>query len=159
MKLSQCKRLKEMQKTMDIVFALMHLDLEACTIALLSELLPILLLTNMQTQLIEPNSRILAKLCVYLILATMEAPGGSSKKRSRVEDEDGSSPLPKIRKLTDQQNVGSGSQGSGGDSNDGNLPAIREPLQQCLQNLFKMFHQQVKPVKSFLKYKYYKYLF
>ena len=128
---------------MDIVFALMHLDIEACTIALLSELLPILLLNNVETQLIEPHSRILAKLCVYLILATMEAPGGNSKKRSRNEDEDGSSPLPKIRKLTDQQNVGSGSVGSSGDSNDGTLPNIREPLHQCLQSLFKMFHQQV----------------
>jgi len=43
-----CKYVKDMTRTMDIVFAIMHLDIERCTIALLSELLPMLLRNKMQ---------------------------------------------------------------------------------------------------------------
>lgn len=42
-KVFQCKFIKDMEKTKDIIFAIMHLDIERCTIALLTELLPILL--------------------------------------------------------------------------------------------------------------------
>lgn len=44
----QCKYSKDMLKTMDIVFSLMHLDIERCTIALLSDWLPMLLLNKLQ---------------------------------------------------------------------------------------------------------------
>lgn len=37
-----------MNKTMDIVFAIMHLDMERCTIALLSQLVPMMLLNKLQ---------------------------------------------------------------------------------------------------------------
>lgn len=46
--ITQCKYMKDMLKTMDIVFALMHLDIERCTIALLNEWLPMLLLNKLQ---------------------------------------------------------------------------------------------------------------
>lgn len=46
--ITQCKYVKDMVKTMDIVFALMHLDIERCTIALLNEWLPMLLLNKLQ---------------------------------------------------------------------------------------------------------------
>lgn len=42
-KIFQCKFIKDMEKTKDIIFGIMHLDIEKCTIALLTELLPILL--------------------------------------------------------------------------------------------------------------------
>jgi mediator of RNA polymerase II transcription subunit 24 len=42
------KFIKEMESTMDIVFAVMHLDIEACTEALLRDILPIMLLNNNQ---------------------------------------------------------------------------------------------------------------
>lgn len=46
--ITQCKYVKDMLKTMDIVFALMHLDIERCTISLLNEWLPMLLLNKLQ---------------------------------------------------------------------------------------------------------------
>jgi mediator of RNA polymerase II transcription subunit 24 len=39
---------QEMTRTMDIVFAIMHLNIEKCTISLLSEMIPMLLLNKMQ---------------------------------------------------------------------------------------------------------------
>lgn len=44
----QCKYSREMYKTMDIVFALMHLDIERCSMALLQEWLPMILLNKNQ---------------------------------------------------------------------------------------------------------------
>lgn len=44
----QCKHSKDMLKTMDIVFSLMHLDIERCTVSLLTEWLPMLLLNKLQ---------------------------------------------------------------------------------------------------------------
>lgn len=44
----QCKYSKDMLKTMDMVFSLMHLDIERCTLALLTEWLPMLLLNRWQ---------------------------------------------------------------------------------------------------------------
>lgn len=44
----QCKYVKDMEKTMDIVFSLMHLDIERCTVALLGEWLPMLLSNKLQ---------------------------------------------------------------------------------------------------------------
>lgn len=43
-----CKYSKDMLKTMDIVFSLMHLDIERCTLALLTEWLPMLMLNKLQ---------------------------------------------------------------------------------------------------------------
>lgn len=37
-----------MSKTVDIVFAIMHINIEACTVSLLSEYLPMLLLSKVQ---------------------------------------------------------------------------------------------------------------
>lgn len=44
----KCKFIKEMETTMDIVFAIMHLNIEQCTEALLKEILPILLFNKNQ---------------------------------------------------------------------------------------------------------------
>lgn len=43
-----CKYRKDAERIMNIVFALMHLDIEGCTSVLLSEVLPILLLNRSQ---------------------------------------------------------------------------------------------------------------
>lgn len=71
----QAKYTKDMLKSMDVVFSLLHLNIEACTISLLTEWLPMLLMNCSQhkVQLIEPQSTVLARLCVMCILATMEA--------------------------------------------------------------------------------------
>lgn len=47
-KIFACKFAKEMLVAMDIVFALMHVDIRRCTVALLSEWLPMLLMNRMQ---------------------------------------------------------------------------------------------------------------
>lgn len=44
----QCKYVQDMQQTTDIVFAIMHLNIESCTMALLNEILPIMLLNKTQ---------------------------------------------------------------------------------------------------------------
>lgn len=43
-----CKFSKDMKKYADIVFAIMHLNIEKCTVALLSDLLPMLLINKTQ---------------------------------------------------------------------------------------------------------------
>lgn len=65
-----------------------------------------------------------------------------SKKRSREADEiDSLSPLTKMRKTNQDGSVGMGSECETEEKD--NTPPIKESLQLCLQNLFKMFHQQV----------------
>lgn len=44
----RCKFTKELLRTMDIVFALMHMHIEQCTVALLGEWLPMLMLNRLQ---------------------------------------------------------------------------------------------------------------
>lgn len=44
----KCKFIKEMETTVDIVFSIMHLNIEACTEALLHEILPIMMLNKNQ---------------------------------------------------------------------------------------------------------------
>lgn len=82
----------------------------------------------------------LAKLCVYAILSTMET-SETSRKRPREDDED-LSPMAKMRKTgIDQQSVGSGIEGSSGDKDSSS--SLKESLRASLQDLFKIFHQQV----------------
>uniref|UniRef100_A0AAG5DC83 Mediator of RNA polymerase II transcription subunit 24 n=1 Tax=Anopheles atroparvus TaxID=41427 RepID=A0AAG5DC83_ANOAO len=167
-KLFLCKYVRDLNKTMDIIFAIMHLDIERCTIALLSQLVPMMLLNSKQTpEIVDPQSRILAKLCVYAIIVTMEASLTASKKRPRgaatgldVEDPlDSLCSSAKLRKL-DIDGMGVGCDGTVGLGNEFGLegaleavagfgepvaaPAtIREPLQGCLQTLFRTFTQYI----------------
>lgn len=143
----QCKYTKDMMKTMDIVFALMHLDIERCTVALLSEWIPMLLLNKLQKmEIIEPQSSVLAKLCVYCILSSIDLPlNASTKKRSHASENDdieNLAPLLKTRKLNPEH---------GGDITSGEYvfesvvsrdpPLMRESIQTSLQNIFKIFGQ------------------
>ncbi|XP_058460043.1 mediator of RNA polymerase II transcription subunit 24 [Malaya genurostris] len=147
-----CKYVRDMNKTMDIVFAIMHLDIERCTIALLSQLVPMMLLNKLQiSEIVDPFSRVLAKLCVYCITATMEAPVSPTKKRTRTamagdgDELDALCPTPKMRKV--------GSESCDSSSSDFMLEnalaardgpsTLKEPLQGCLQALFKTFSQYI----------------
>lgn len=88
----------------------------------------------------ESHSKMLAKLCVYAILSTMET-SETKRKRSR-EDDDDTSPLTKVRKTgIDQQSVGSGIEGHSGDKESSS--PLRDTLRISLSDLFKIFHQQV----------------
>lgn len=145
-KILQCKYLKDMNKTMDLVFAIMHLDIERCTIAFLSQILPILLLNKIHSsKIVEPHLSVLARLCVYCMLSTMESPAQPSKKRSRsdIEDIENLCTNTKIRKL----NMDHSGDSSSSDYFTENIitreppTTVREPLQKCLQKLFKIFSQ------------------
>lgn len=82
----------------------------------------------------------LAKLCVYAILSSMET-SDTNRKRPREDDED-LSPMAKMRKTgIDQQSVGSGIEGNSGDKDSNSM--LKESLRLSLQDLFKIFHQQV----------------
>lgn len=105
--------------------------------------------------MIEPQSTCLARLCVYAIIATLDlCLSSTSKKRphSRSEEPaDFNVRSAKIRKLNSDDSSNSSltdypmesdfSDSVTGDFTEQNLPVIREPLQSCLQNLFKMFAQ------------------
>ncbi|XP_059614559.1 mediator of RNA polymerase II transcription subunit 24 [Phlebotomus argentipes] len=140
-----CRHISDMLRVMDIAFAIMHLDIEQCTVALLEDLLPMLLLNKLQcVELMEPHSSVVARLCVCAILATLETPGRMKKKRSRTDQEDIETlcPPPKVRKLNPDLTAG--------DSCSSDMPTenlinreppatVPEPLAGCFQSLLKMF--------------------
>lgn len=137
------KSIKDMQNTMDISFAIMHLNIEACTETLLKDILISMLFNNNQMlKITEPQSKSLAKLSVYAILATMEhVEVSSSKKRPRsIEDNDLSlSPAAKLRKTGVDQSISVESQCDKEISNQ----QLKESLRVSLQELFRVFHQQL----------------
>lgn len=87
----------------------------------------------------ESQSKVLAKLCVYAILSTLETTE-TNRKRPREEDED-LSPMAKMRKTAIEQSVGSGVEGASGDKDQSST--FKESLRVSLQDLFKIFLQQV----------------
>jgi mediator of RNA polymerase II transcription subunit 24 len=91
----------------------------------------------------KPQSRILAKLCVYSILSTIDTPDvHPQKKRPRSDDDEDLSPMAKMRKTNlEQQSVGAATEGMTGEKDQ--LPPLKESLQSSLMDLFKIFHQQV----------------
>ena len=116
-------------------------------------------------ELVEPQSTVLARLCVYCIVSTLEQPlTGHQKKRGHNTMGDGTSsssddlltgPMAKMRKLDEANNTNmndfsaimdsanglTGNAGGGGASSLEQPTTIREPLQTCLTNLFKTFGQ------------------
>jgi mediator of RNA polymerase II transcription subunit 24 len=93
--------------------------------------------------MIEPQSRILAKLCVYCVIAAIEAPAprGFPKKRST----DSEDPPSKIRKTNNPDSSDSCSNDFPEHITSGHEPPhnVREPLQSALQQLLKVFSQYV----------------
>uniref|UniRef100_A0A453YNN8 Mediator of RNA polymerase II transcription subunit 24 n=1 Tax=Anopheles funestus TaxID=62324 RepID=A0A453YNN8_ANOFN len=161
-KLFLCKYIRDLNKTMDIIFAIMHLDIERCTIALLSQLVPMMLLNKQQTpEIVDPQSRVLAKLCVYCIIVTMEASVTASKKRTRgtvgseMEDIDSLCTSAKLRKI-ELDGLSVGCEATGGNEfalesaldsaacwDVTSVPSLKEPLQGCLQTLFRTLTQYI----------------
>ncbi|XP_030386391.1 mediator of RNA polymerase II transcription subunit 24 [Scaptodrosophila lebanonensis] len=159
--LLRCKYMRDMTKITDIVFAVMHLDIERTTEALLQYVVAPLILKRQGDDINEPQSLLLARLCVYCIISCLETrsavSGAALKKRSRSHDEDDLSNTAKVRKV-----IGEGSDNSSdftegsvgvstlmGNNNTGNADirtaplTLKEPLQSSIEHIFRVFLQFV----------------
>ncbi|EDV50726.1 mediator of RNA polymerase II transcription subunit 24 [Drosophila erecta] len=160
-----CKYTRDMSRTMDVVFAVMHLDIEKTTEALLQYVVAPLILRRQGEDINEPQSLVLARLCVYCIISCLESRKGNAtsaltamKKRSRSHDEEElAANAAKVRKV-----IGDGSDNSSdftdtttgaglaallGSSSTSELRTtpltLREPLQTSVQHIFGVFLQFV----------------
>lgn len=103
-----------------------------------------------KTKIIEPQSVVLARLCVYCILATIELPNTNGiKKRPHTNDNEELetlAPLLKTRKLNNEDSSSSdyvfeNLSNTRDQQQQQQSIIIRESIQQCLQQLFKTFGQ------------------
>ncbi|EDW79003.1 uncharacterized protein Dwil_GK12010 [Drosophila willistoni] len=162
------KYTQDMAKAMDIVFAVMHLDIERSTEALLQFVVAPLMIRRQGDDINEPQSLVLARLCVSCIISCLETRSSSAcvasfKKRSRSHDEeDMTANTPKVRKVmgdgnSDNSNdfadasglVGSGTGktllSSTATSSDVRATPqnLKESLQSSIQHIFGVFVQFV----------------
>lgn len=86
----------------------------------------------------EPQSKVLAKLCVYAILSTLESIENSPQKKRARSDDDEAGQVAKMRKTGIDQAV----EGSPTEKESASQQ-LKEPLRNSLQEVFKVFHQQV----------------
>ncbi|XP_017011889.2 mediator of RNA polymerase II transcription subunit 24 [Drosophila takahashii] len=161
-----CKYTRDMSRTMDVVFAVMHLDIEKTTEALLQYVVAPLILRRQGEDINEPQSLVLARLCVYCIISCLEARKGNAssaltamKKRSRSHDEEElAANAAKVRKVigdgsdnssdfTDTSAAGGGFGGLLGSTSATELRTtpltLKEPLQTSVQHIFGVFVQFV----------------
>ncbi|XP_075984682.1 mediator complex subunit 24 [Anticarsia gemmatalis] len=134
----------DLDRSVDIVIAMFHLDIEKCTEALLLHVLPQYLYNaKLSEDLMEPQSAILAKLAVYSIYSALEhsnltkAPTSRKRRHDDSEDLDSHSSSNKIRRLND--NSSDSMYYSQGQSISG--ITLKEPLQTALETLFTSFSQ------------------
>lgn len=149
--LDKCKYVTEIDQVTDIVFSVMHLDVEGMTVALVSDLLPVL----MASDLSHPYTTAVARLCVYVVLSAVEKghqDGMGMKKRLRAgegagEDNSTTEPTMKMRKL-DSEFQEEFISASGGDAKGGvnasSCVTIRDPLCSTIKEMFKRFSQHVQ---------------
>ncbi|KAH8361415.1 hypothetical protein KR084_001486 [Drosophila pseudotakahashii] len=161
-----CKYTRDMSRTMDVVFAVMHLDIEKTTEALLQYVVAPLILRRQGEDINEPQSLVLARLCVYCIISCLEARNGNAssaltamKKRSRSHDEEElAANAAKVRKVigdgsdnsndfTDSAAAGAGFGALLGSTSATELRttplSLKEPLQTSVQHIFGVFVQFV----------------
>lgn len=136
----------DLDRAVDLVMGVFHLDIESCTMSLLLQVMPQYLHNKLQSEeLVEPQSSALAKLCAYCVFAASIPQGNSTlnaRKRSRrqmeAEELEDLCPASKILRLdptsaaTDTSLVFV--------SNTGTAPAtppLREPLASALKEVFK----------------------
>jgi mediator of RNA polymerase II transcription subunit 24 len=93
------------------------------------------------SKITDPQSKALAKLSIFAILATMENVETSpQKKRPRSTEDEDLSPAAKMRKTGLDQSVSIDASQSDKDTSSQQL---KESLRISLLELFKVFHQQV----------------
>ncbi|KAL7305131.1 hypothetical protein TKK_0002534 [Trichogramma kaykai] len=145
---------EELDRSLDLIFSILHLDIENCTLELINQVLPQYLYNSLQGQkLVEPQASALAKLCVYCIFSALEynnnnPPQVNSRKRVRVEvdneDLDIGMPPAKLLRLNEATDTklifGSNSPQVPGANNGGKSIILREPLHTALEKLFANFN-------------------
>ncbi|CAH0596262.1 unnamed protein product [Chrysodeixis includens] len=136
---------EDLDRSIDIVLAMFHLDIEKCTEALLLHVLPQYLYNaKLCEDLVEPQSAMLAKLAVYCVYAALEHSNLNNKTASRKrrhddsEDIEGMVTSSKVRRLNDNSSD-SNMYYSQGRSVSG--VTLKEPLQSSLESLFTSFSQ------------------
>lgn len=135
----------DLDRSVDIILAMFHLNIEKCTESLLLHVLPQYLYNaKLCDELVEPQSAILARLCVYSIYAALEYSvsnkANTSRKRRHDESEDLDSMCSssKVRRMND--NTSDSLYYSQGQNNMSSI-VIKEPLQTALDVLYKSFSQ------------------
>ncbi|XP_017892160.1 mediator of RNA polymerase II transcription subunit 24 isoform X1 [Ceratina calcarata] len=144
----------ELAHAVDLAFAIFHLDIENCTLDLIQHIIPQYLYNSLQSEeLVEPQSSILAKLCVYCIFSTLEYHNsnpcrGNNRKRVRrdldAEELDALGvPANKILRLNETGDgnpiFGSQSPQAQGQTNGQKSVVLREPLMSAMNGLFTIF--------------------
>ncbi|KYM99981.1 Mediator of RNA polymerase II transcription subunit 24 [Cyphomyrmex costatus] len=145
---------EELDQAVDLAFAIFHLDIENCTLDLINHIIPQYLHNSMQSdELVEPQSSILAKLCVYCIFSTLEYNNsnpyrGNNRKRVRrdldTDDLDALGVSNKLLRLNETgENVSIFSsqspQAQGSSNGQKSVVILRDPLMTALNNLFTIF--------------------
>ncbi|XP_047345364.1 mediator of RNA polymerase II transcription subunit 24 isoform X2 [Vespa velutina] len=145
---------EELDQAVDLAFAIFHLDIENCTLDLINHIIPQYLYNSLQSEeLVEPQSSILAKLCVYCIFSTLEYNNsnpyrGNNRKRVR-RDLDADEldalgvPANKILRLNETGDTnpifGSQSPQTQNSTNGQKSIILRDPLSSALNGLFTTF--------------------
>ncbi|KAK3912121.1 Mediator of RNA polymerase II transcription subunit 24 [Frankliniella fusca] len=138
---------EDLDRAVDVAFAVFHLDLEHCTLTLILHVLPQYLHNRlMSDELMEPQASALAKLSAYCVFASanldsvepFSAP--NARKRNRPEDfEDLDLLVPacKLMRLGNCNGDGKQSVPSLAFNEEENVNAIKEPLASALRKLFQ----------------------
>uniref|UniRef100_A0A1B6MRZ1 Mediator of RNA polymerase II transcription subunit 24 n=1 Tax=Graphocephala atropunctata TaxID=36148 RepID=A0A1B6MRZ1_9HEMI len=135
----------DLDRAVDLLMAVFHLDIENCTLCLLQQVLPQYLHNRLQSEdLIEPQSSALAKLCAYCIFATSISSGSSnsnSSKRSRhkmeSEDLEELCPASKILRLDSSSSPEAALMFLTSGNKESSSPPLQEPLSSALKEVFK----------------------
>lgn len=139
----KCKFKHEMTKTVDIVFAIMHLDIESFTITLIQNIILEILLNNLRsTELVEPYSTVVARLCVYALIVSVEAHNNlkpNERKRQRsIDDDDLSNTASKMMRLDSEL---SGMDTFSTDFVHDEKGLLSEKMYACLISMFEVFYE------------------
>lgn len=136
---------EDLNRAVDLAFAVFHLDIMSCTLSLLLEVLPQYLHNKLQCDdLVEPQLSALAKVCVYCIIAAAQSTQKdvSNKKRSRKEiesEENDNLFYPPSKQL--KMSNGEAAVGFTNNLNSSSVdqPKMAEPLQGACNELFNSF--------------------
>ncbi|XP_013139722.1 PREDICTED: mediator of RNA polymerase II transcription subunit 24 [Papilio polytes] len=138
----------DLNRSVEIVLAMLHLDIERCTEALLLHVLPQYLYNSeLRVELVEPQSSMLAKLTVYCIYAALEfsncnkVPVSRKRRHDDTEDIDALCTANKVRRLNDNSSDSSSMYYNQQQTVTPGL--LKEPLQSALEMIYKCFLQLV----------------